>query len=315
MSIPTLVPPSSAVLSQPYVTPAMFRAYPTWLDTDNLVPGGVEAVQDDVLYDVLLAASDWAVGTPLEGMPLHGHWVQNENLRVPLKSSGRAVVRPRHVPIRAVTALSWGADPESMTAVSLPDSSMWFEDGKRMSWRPGGGIAQFSGPALQFGPRAALPGQIYVGCSYVAGFPLATLASSAAAGATSVTVPDPSSILPGDVLRIYDPGITEALTVASTYVPSLPTVPPTATPIPLAAATQYGHSAGTGLTGFPRKALQAVIAYGVALLMRDDVSEEEPASAFGPAARTTAAGRGGQAAGLVNDAYGWLAPYKPTLRS
>jgi hypothetical protein len=61
--------------------------------------------------------------------------------------------------------------------------------------------------------------------------------------------------------------------------------------------------------------LQAVVAFTVAILMRDDVSEEEPASPFGPAARTTGNGRGGQAAGLVNDAYGWLAAFKPTLRS
>ena len=56
MSIPTLVPPSSGVLSQPYVTPAMVRAYPTWLDLDNLIPGGAAGLQDDALADALLAA-------------------------------------------------------------------------------------------------------------------------------------------------------------------------------------------------------------------------------------------------------------------
>jgi hypothetical protein len=65
----------------------------------------------------------------------------------------------------------------------------------------------------------------------------------------------------------------------------------------------------------PRKVLMAVIAYTVALLMREDVSAEEPASPFGPAARTTGSERGGAAAGLVNDARGWLRPYAPTLRS
>jgi hypothetical protein len=49
--------------------------------------------------------------------------------------------------------------------------------------------------------------------------------------------------------------------------------------------------------------------------MREDVSDEEPASPFGPSARTTEGGRGGQAAGLVNDAWGWLSSFKPTLRS
>ena len=312
-SIPVLVPPASGVLSQPYVTPAMFRAYPTWLDTDNLLPGGVSAVQDDVLADVLLTASDWAVGA-VEDMPLHGHLVSGENQRCAVKSWGRAYVRPEHVPLRSVTSLSWGGDPSNMSAVTLPDASMWFEDSRRMSWAPGGGIMQFRGPALQFGPRAGGPGQLYVTWSYVAGYP-STVLSAVTSGVSTVTVADPTGILPGDTLRIYDPGKSEALTVAGTYVPSVPTIPPTPTAIPLAAATANAHAAGTGITGMPRKVLQAVIAYAVALLMREDVSAEEPASPFGPAARTTGDARGGQAAGLVNDARGWLAPYRPTLRS
>lgn len=183
-----------------------------------------------------------------------------------------------------------------------------------MSWAPGGGITQFRGPAIQFGPRAGAPGQVYVSWSYVAGFPSTTL-SAVTSGAMSVTVADPTGILPGDTLRVYDPGLTEALTVSSSYVPSVPTVPPTPTEIPLAAATANAHVAGTGITGMPRKVLQAVIAYTVALLMREDVSAEEPASPFGPAARTTGSERGGQASGLVNDARGWLRPYAPTLRA
>jgi hypothetical protein len=302
------------VLTRAYLTTAMFKAYPHWLDLDNLVPGGIASVEDDVLADVLLAASDWAVGV-VDDMPLHGHFVNGENVMGYVKTGGRAYVRPRHVPLRAITSMSWGADPSSMMAVSLPDGSMRVDDNKRVSWIPGGGAAAFNGPALQFGPRAIAPQKIWVTWSYLGGFPFALLSSPVISGATSITVDDPSSILPGDVLRCYDPGQSEAFTVAASYVPQVPTVPPTATSIPLAAAAASGHAAGTGVTGFPRKALQAVIAYGVAQLMREDVSAEEPSSPFGPAARTTAGGRGGQGSGLINDAYGWLQPYKPTLRS
>jgi len=314
MTIPVLVTPPSAVLSQPYVTPAMFSGFPQWLDLDDLIPGGVAGVQTDVLADVLLQASDWAVGV-CENMLLHAHWVQGEQARYRMKNSGRVNVRPHDIPLRAVTSLSWGADPSNMQSVSLPDATMWFEDNRRMSWVPGGIAATFRGPALQFGPPLAPSRQVYVNWSYVAGYPSAKLASSASSGASTVTVTDPAGILPGDVLRIFDPGVSEALTVASTYVPALPTVPPTPTAIPLAANTANAHAAGTGVTEMPRRILQAVIAYGVALLMREDVSEEEPVSGFGPAARTTGGGRGGQAAGLVNDAIGWLAPYRPTYRS
>ena len=313
-AIPVLVPPPSGVLTRPYVTNAMFKGFPQWLDLDDLIPGGLAGVQDDALADVLLAASDWAVGA-CDEMPLHGHWVQGENTYAYVKGGGRAYVRPRHVPLRAVTSMSWGADPSSMMAVSLPDASMRVDDNRRVSWRPGTGAAVFNGPALQFGARAVAPQKIWVTWSYVAGFPFALLASPVVATATSITVDDPSSILPGDTLRIFDPGASEALTVAASYVPAIPTIPPTQTVIPLAAPAQQAHIAGTGVTGFPRKALQAVIAYAVALLMREDVSEEEPASGFGPAARTTGGGRGGLGAGIVNDAYGWLAPYRPTLRS
>jgi len=311
--VPVLVPPPSGVVSRAYVTPAMFRAYPTWLDLDNLIPGGAKALEDDDLADVLLAASDWAAGE-LEGMPLHGHYVQGENVDGYVKTGGRAYVRPRHVPLRQITSMSWGGDPSSMMAVSLPDASMRVDDNRRVSWQPGGGAATFSGPALQFGSRAIAPQRIWVTWSYAAGFPFALLAEPVTADAMSVVVDDPTSILPGDVLRVYDPGQSEAFTVASTYVPMIPAVPPAQTTIPLAAAAQHGHAEGVGVTGFPRRALQAVIAYGVALLMREDVSADEPASPFGPAARTTSDGRGGQAAGLVNDASGWLRSFRPTMR-
>jgi hypothetical protein len=321
VTIPTLVPPTQAELAVPYLTPAGFQAYPTWLDLDNLVPGGVAALQTDELGEALLAASEWAIGA-CENMPLHGHWVQSEKQRIRVSSGGRVYIKPRHIPVRAITALNWGGDPTCMYADTLPDPTMWIEDGREVSFRPGGGFQQFSGPALQFGPQLRQQMPVYVSWSYVAGFPNTVLSAACTAAASSVTVTDPTSILPGDVLRIYDVGDTsettgasEALTVASTYAPATPVVPPVATAIPLAAPTQFAHEASTGITGFPRKIIQSVICYTVALLMREDVSAEEPASGFGPAARTTAGHRGGQAGSLVNDAYEYLRPYAPVWRS
>lgn len=312
-AVPVLVPPVSGALSQPYVTPGMFAGFPTWLDLDNLVPGGIAAMQADELADVLLTASDWAVGV-CEDMLLHAHLVSGEQLRTRVGGNGRIYVKPRDIPVRQILSLSYGWDPSAMVALSLPDSSMWVEDGREVSFAPGGGTA-FQGPMIQFGSSPRPGTAVYVDWSYVPGFPSTTLSAPAASNAGSVTVTDPTGILPGDVLRIYDVGKSEALTVASTYIPAIPTIPPTPTAIPLAANTANGHNSGTGVTEMPRRALQAVIAYAVSLLMREDVSAEEPASPFGPSARTTGGGRGGQASGLVNDAYGWLAPYKPTLRS
>jgi hypothetical protein len=321
VTIPVLNPPTQAELAVPYLTPAGFAAYPTWLDLDNLIPGGVAALQTDELAEALLAASEWAIGV-VENMPLHAHWVQNESQRTRAGNGGRVYIKPRHIPVRAITSLSWGCDPASMTPDTLPDATMWIEDGREVSFRPGGGITQFTGPALQFGPSLRVSQPVYVDWSYVAGFPNTVLYASCLAAVSSVTVTDPAGVLPGDVLRIYDAGDTssavgasEALTVASTYVPALPTIPPTPTAIPLAAATQFAHAPGIGITGFPRKILQAVIAYTVALLMRDDTSAERPATGFGPAASGGHDTARMQPGALVAEATGWLLPYAPTLRS
>mgnify|MGYP001619470139 FL=1 len=298
-AIPVLVPPPSGLTWRPWLTPAMFTAYPHWLDLDDLLEGGGAAVQADSLADVLLAATDWAVGE-LGEMRLDGHLVSGETQQARVLPSGRVTLMPRDVPIRAIVSLSAGRDPANLSAVPLPDATMRFSAGGR--------VVSFRPPASLCRGR-----EIFFNWSYVAGYPSALL-SPVTSGAMSVTVDDPAGILPGDLLRIYDPGVSENLTVASTYAPAIPTIPPTPASIPLAAATAKAHAAGTGITGFPRKALQSVIAYGVALLMRDDVSGEEPVSGFGPDARTTAGGRGGLASGLVNDAYGWLNNYRQYVR-
>lgn len=324
MTTPVTFPPTRAELAVPYLTAAGFQAYPTWLDIDNLVPGGLASVQTAELTDVLLTASQWCVSV-CENMRLDAHWVQNENQRTRASGGGRLYIRPRDIPVRSITSLSYGWDPTMMTADSLPDSTMWVEDGREVTFRPGGAPATFTGTILQFGPSLRNGQNTYITWSYVAGYPSTTLSAGCSPGASSVTVTDPTGILPGDVLRIYDLGQpaagqpaspqSEALTVASTYVAPLPVFPPVPGSIPLAANTQYAHLAGTGITGMPRDIIQAVIAYTVALLMREDVASQEPAGMFGEATRTTAGGRGGQAGSLINDAYGWLARYAPVWRS
>lgn len=318
MTIPVLLPPTSPELAVPYLTAAGFKAYPTWLDLDNLIPGGVQAMQDGELNDVLLTASRWCV-TNCDEMALHAHYVQGENQRTRASTGGRLYIRPRDIPARGIVSFSYGADPSAMNALSLPDPTMWNEGGREISFRPGGAAAMFTGPAIEFGSRLSSSWPTYVTWSYIAGFPNSTLSASCTAAASSVTVADPTGILPGDTLRIYDVeggagGLSEALTVASTYAPALPTVPPAATSIPIAGTTQFAHAAGVGITGMPRGILQAVICYTIALLMREDVAEEEPQSGFGPAARSLAAGSG-KAGGLINDALELLAGFRPTWRS
>src|SRR5580698_5190787 len=98
-AIPVLLPPQSQPTTQAYLTPAQFTAYPTWLDLDNLVPGGLASLQDDALADALLAASSWA-DSMCEDMRLSAHYVTNENLTGRV-AGGRITLQPRDVPIRS----------------------------------------------------------------------------------------------------------------------------------------------------------------------------------------------------------------------
>lgn len=325
MTIPVLVPPVTPELSQPYLTADAFRAYPTWLDLDNLIPGGVQDLQDDELADVALTATRWCIDQ-VSQMPLHGHYVQHERLRTRIGRGGRIYLQPRHVPVRAIQAISWGYSPESLQPMPLPDQSVWAEQGREVSFRPGGGAAAFTGPAIQFGGAVSQSRQLWVDWSYVAGYPTSVLQAQCTEGAASVLVTDPTGILPGDVLRIYDVGDTdedtganEAVTVGAGYAPATPASPPTAAAIPLAdgTTTAFGHDAGVMITGMPRTILQAQICCMIALLMRDDVTDEEPASVSGIAARSSAADipTRGASGGLINDALGFLAGHGPVLRS
>lgn len=310
MSTP-VVPAFLAPTVHPYVTPAQFITYPTWLDLDDLVPGGAANLQTSALTDVLLAATQWAIRT-CEQMPLHAH-LDTRNTHCRTDAAGRVWVKPAHIPVRTVVSFSYGWDPSAMTALALPDGTQWIEDGRVVSYRLGGAM-NFSGPALQFG-RAPSPSQVtYVNWTYVAGFVNTTLSASATAGATTVTVSDPTGILPGNLFRLWDDGSgagTEAVTVSPTWTPPAPAWPPVPASVTLSAPLQFAHASGVGITDMPRDILQAVVMYAVALLMRVDVSDEEPfaGAPYGPVARK--AHSGGPAGGLVSEATQMLSPYRP----
>ena len=315
--IGALLPPAAAPVTQPYLTPAQFRAFPTWMDTDNLLPGGIASVQDDVLADALLQASSEA-DSICENMRLSAHLVTGENLETRL-SGGRITLQPRDVPVVSVTSLAYGWDPAAQTALSLAPGVLWNTGGKLISFRPGGSGPAFVGPAIQFGNVPVGSGRVFVTWSYVAGFPSTFLSAPCAAAASSVTVSDPTGIMPGGVLRLYDQGLdqagaTEALNVASTYVPQVPASPPVPTAIPLAAPTAFAHAAGVGITGMPRILLQAVIALTVMVLMQRDVTGEEPVGDFGPTARRVVDDRAGAAGGLYGQAEAWLDRFRPVWR-
>src|SRR5262245_60581479 len=99
-------PAVEGLLVEPYVTVPELRAAPTWIDTDDRIPGCTADKQDDELYNVLLRACA-QVDTSI-GQRLGGH-AAVEQLRARTDRRGLMSVHPSNNPVRAVTALSYGA--------------------------------------------------------------------------------------------------------------------------------------------------------------------------------------------------------------
>lgn len=299
------------MLILPYVTNASFKAYPTFLEVANLRSGDpILADQDAELYNILLKASAMAdryvelgvsSGAAAAGT-LTAH-TRTENSRVRTRYDGRISYHPDHAPVSALTALSTGYSPNSLNPVT-DLSNFWVEDGRQIVGYPGGVTSPGFG-SLQFGSVVAA-GDLYAQWTYTAGFSNTLLAADVAQGATSVPVQDATGLASGQVLRIWDPGHEEAVTVASTYAAG-------STTVPLTTGTRNAHS-GTastpiGISAIPADVHLAVILFAAALLQRPDTETED----VFPSARVHSNARVGGAtdgSGFVTEAERLLEPYR-----
>lgn len=308
------VPLIDGLPTRPYITTAEFLASPTWLDSQDLVPGGDKADQEAELYNVLLKASGWA--NRIAEQTLAGH-VVIESDRYPVDpQSGNVYIVPLNNPVRLVQALAYGSDFQQLNLMTLSSANPWIERQESLIvslWTGGANLS-----SLQFGPPTR-PGAdfAYVQFKYVAGYCTTTLAAPAAQGATQLTLADTTGLvaaqtggllgtIPGSVARIWDPGFEEAVQVADNWVAGT-------NPVLLASPLQHAHAAGAGVSEMPAELHQAIQALTVALLMREDVSYEEPfgQTPFGPSVRE--AHSEGQAGGLVNNAREILLRYAPRV--
>jgi hypothetical protein len=295
------------ILTQPYVGVAEFRAAPTWLDTDDLIPGGVQAKQDAELANVLLRASSWADN--FCELRLGAHTVTEQTRARPDKD-GLLYLTPANVPVRTVTALAYGTDFQNLTL--LPNMTQtWVEDARGIIVSMFPFNASYFG-TLQFGSTPRVDSEVFIQYQYVAGFANTTLTQTANSGTSSLTVADstgfvaPASTLVGQlngsVARIWDPSLEEAVSVASTYAGG--------NVLPLQSPLTNTHAAGVVVSELPAEIRQAIICHAVALMLREDVSEEAPfpSTPFGPSARRSESG--GKAGGLIDHAMLLLEPYR-----
>lgn len=284
-----------SLLTRPYVTAPEFRASPTWLDTRQLVEDGDQAAQDAELGNVLLRASAWAAGACNQRLDAHAVL---ERMRVEAGADGRVSIHASVSPVRKVTALSYGT-PGNLTPLS-DLSGVWVEDDVQIITSLG--VVTGWGGFLEFG-RSPAAVATFVQLGYVAGHTVTTLAAPAISGVSTLTVADPTGIYPGDVLRIWEPGVEEAVTVASGYVPG-------SAAVGLAAATTAAHTAGAGMSALPADVHQAVISRTAAMLLRGDVAGagDYPEAPYDPAA--IPAGSASRASELSAQARALLLPYR-----
>lgn len=240
----------------PYVTAAEFTAHPTYLDLGDLRSGISEPeAQTAQLSNMLLVSSAWADGKCHQ--PLAAHQV-TLNTQGRVDSDGNLVIYPSHRPVLAVTEVAYGATFTRMTAVTSP--ACWVKKDQTILIPVGG---------------ARLGSRMYVNLTYIAGWVSTLLAADADQGASSLTVADPTGILPGASYRLWEPGSEETVTVSSAYIPPTVTAPPTPTSVPLAAPAVFAHTEGAGWSGMPGDMRLAVINYTISQLMRPDTAAED----------------------------------------
>jgi len=231
------------------MTNAQFRAMPTPVNCDNLVPKGTAADNEAALAKDILTAS--TIVYSIVHQLLYAT-TDTEEDEIEIDRYGRLIIHPRFFPVQAVTDLWTGVDPGNLVEASSLNGCQ--VDPKRIVVTQNIGTAVLTSSAgpLEFGgifggaPSSPIP--TYARWTYVNGWPVTTLAAPAAAGATSVTVRNPTGIYPATPLRIEDGPTRELLTV---------TGPVAGNTVPVAALAS-AHGTGAGTTALPADVEEAV---------------------------------------------------------
>lgn len=294
------------MITLPYVTTASFKAYPTYLDLQNLRSGNTNAAdQDAELFNIMLSSAAWVdnVTQMSAGDGTLSAHSRVENTRLRVARDGRISYHPDHNPITAVTALSIGTSPNQLTPVT-DLTNLWIEDGVQIVGWPGGATAPGMA-ALQFG-TPTVAAELYTQWTYTAGFANTLLGASVIGGATSITVLDTTGVAKGVVLRIWDPGKEEAVTVSQAYAGG--------TTVPLAAALKNAHDPAAtpiGVSAVPTDVHLASILHSAHLLQRPDSDAEDsyPGTTMRPNASAVGTRSG---TGFLAEALKLLQPYQRT---
>jgi hypothetical protein len=229
----------------PYITPAEYQQAATGVDSSNLVPNGTPAANTAALLRIIARASAWVDNLCYQVLAAT---LDTQAGRYRVRRDGTIAVPLDYSPVIAVAAAAIGPGPGLLNP--LADLS-GVELGRKVATLPA------------FGGRSTLPfyggrvsGSVFAQLTYVNGYANTALSSSAAAGASSITVASPLAIFPGMRLTIADADKTETVTVASSFTPTVVDAP---TAVPLTAALSTMHSVTTAVGALPESIKEAAI--------------------------------------------------------
>lgn len=226
-----------------YLTVAEFKRRPTGLNLNTLVLGGNQADQDAAVQDIILRASRWCDNEAQQALGAQQYVQQN---RLQVDPDGYLRLTAEANPLVRVLSVLLGPTPLYLSA--LTDLSGVWIDGAQSALCPTttSGVGWVGG----LGFAGSRRGKFYVKWTYEAGFVATTLTAPSLAGATSVTVADPTGIIPGAQLRLVEAAVSEFVTVGPAYT--------SGAVIPLAAPTTSAHTLGAGVSGVPDDIKEAV---------------------------------------------------------
>lgn len=244
-------------MAKPYVAPPEFMAYPNYLDLDDLIPGGTQAQQQAELFNSLLRASGLVDGYCRAKRGLDAH-IATDVLSTRINPvTWEAAVRLKDGPLRQVLSIQIAPlGVPGATAVQVPATSAYLLDG----------MLRIPAPNAVPGHR----GRVVVTVQYVAGWPVTTLAAPVAVGTEQLTPVSATGIMPGAVLRLWDPGVEEYVAVSALYQPG-------GVIVPLAAPLASAHPAGVALDDLPLDIHEAVTLWTMGLLARPTSGGDEDA--------------------------------------
>ncbi len=226
----------------PYITPAEFRAHPTGVETNELVPGGTKAANEQALLQIIRRASSYADGlcnkilaATLDTQTAKPIVQRDRTVRVALDNS----------PVVGVTSVSAGLRPGSL--VDLVEGPDWDLSGRILTVPT----------CLPRGER------VHVKAQYINGWANAVLTTPAAAGASSVTVSNGLGIVPGLTLNLSGAEASEFVVVGPDYIPATTLTP---VEVPLAAPLLSAYAAGDVCTAIPAEVKLAVILLTCAII-------------------------------------------------